>query len=240
MSANLRLDGRVALVTGASRGIGRAVALAYARAGATVIAWARTQGALEELDDAVRAENLPPLVLIPETLTDPKKTESIAKALTARFGKLDILVGNAAILGTLTPVAHIGPKEWEEVLNTNLTANWHLLRTLDPLLQRAEAPRVIFVTSSVGKTPRAFWSTYAISKAALEMMAQIYAAEHARGPLKVTVIDPGGTRTRMRAQAYPGEPEESLPPPEHVAAAFLEAADPALAESGRRVSLKAR
>lgn len=209
-----RLEGRIALVTGASRGIGRAVAKRYAAEGATVIAVARTQGALEELDDEVRSAGGAPLVLVPQDLRKGDDIDRMGLALYERFGKLDILVGNAGVLGTLCPITHLKPKDWDDVIASNLTANWRLLRSLDPLLRQSDSGRAIFVTSSVARQPRAYWSAYAISKAALEMMTKIYAEETARTAVRVNIYDPGRTRTRMRASAFPGEDESTVPPPE--------------------------
>ncbi len=211
------LSGRTALVTGASRGIGRALALALGRAGTHVLALARTVGGLEELDDEIkRAGGC--ASLIPLDLADPVAIERLGPALAARFQKLDILVGNAAILGELGPLTDIDEKIWGKVLDINLTANWRLLKTLDPLLRAAGDARVVFLTSHVGgEEPRAFWGGYAVSKAALEMLAKIYALEAKIAGVKVAIIDPGAMRTRMRAQAMPGEKPETLPDPAEIA-----------------------
>ncbi len=225
-----RLEGRIALVTGASRGIGRAVAKRYAAEGATVIAVARTQGALEELDDEVRSAGDTPLVLVPQDLRKGDDVDRMGLALYERFGKLDILVGNAGVLGTLCPITHLKPKDWDDVIASNLTANWRLLRSMDPLLRQSDSGRAIFVTSSVARQARAYWSAYAISKAGLEMMARIYAEETAKTAVRVNIYDPGRTRTRMRASAFPGEDESTVPPPESHGDRFVDlaAADCAL------------
>lgn len=209
-----RLEGRIALVTGASRGIGRATAKRFAEEGATVIALARTQAALEELDDEVRAQGLPPLVLVPQDLRKYDDLDRMGAALFERFGKIDVLVGNAGVLGVLGPLTHMKPKDWDTVMASNLTANWRLLRSLDPLLRQSDSGRAIFLTSSVGREARAYWGAYAISKAALDMMTKIYAEETRKTAVRVNIYDPGRTRTRMRAQAFPGEDETTVPAPE--------------------------
>ncbi len=221
-----RLAGRVALVTGASRGIGAAVARRYAAEGAHLVLVARTKAGLEELDDSVRSLG-GSATLAPFDLADSDAIDRLGQALFERFGRLDVLVGNAGMLGTLTPIPHIGPQEWDRVLAVNLTANWRLIRSLDPLLRASDSGRVLFVTSGVARRPRAFWAGYAISKAALEMMVGIYAAEMARTSVRVNLVDPGIVRTRLRAQAFPGEDPSKLPAPESVAEVFV-----ALAEAG--------
>jgi len=221
------LDGRVALITGASRGIGRALATCFAEHGAHLILTARTQGALEELDDELRAAGHPAPTLVPCDLTDFPTIDRIGGAIYERFKKLDILIGNAGILGTLTPMAHIHPDEWQRVIDTNLTANWRLIHSMDPLLKASDAGRAVFVTSTVGHAPRSFWGTYAVSKAALEMTARIYAEECAKTNVRVNLINPGATRTDMRAKAMPGEKPQSVKAPEDINHLFLELASPA-------------
>ncbi|MBF0561174.1 MAG: SDR family NAD(P)-dependent oxidoreductase [Alphaproteobacteria bacterium] len=221
-----RLAGRVAVVTGASRGIGRAVARRYAQEGAQVIAVARTQGALEELDDEIRAlGNGSEAFLVAEDLTDFAKIDQMGMAIFERFGKLDILVGNAAILGTLSPMGHISPKDWGEVMALNVTANWRLIRSLDPLLRRAEAGRAIFVTAGVTAGVFPYWGAYAASKAALEMMVKVYAGEVTHTNLRVNLLDPGIVRTRLRAEAFPGENPDTLASPESVTDLFVDMAE---------------
>jgi NAD(P)-dependent dehydrogenase (short-subunit alcohol dehydrogenase family) len=224
MSAG-RLQGRIALITGASRGIGAAVARRYAEEGAHLVLVARTTGALEELDDEIQQITGTPATLVPMDLTDYDEIDHMGAALHERFGHLDILVGNAGILGTLSPLGHIDPKVWDQTMAVNLTANWRLLRSMDPLLQRSDAGRAIFVTSTVGAEPRAYWSAYAISKAGLEMMAKIYAQENAKSRVNVNLVNPGGTRTAMRAQAMPGEDPASVKPPEAVTETFVRLAE---------------
>jgi NAD(P)-dependent dehydrogenase (short-subunit alcohol dehydrogenase family) len=223
---------RIALVTGASRGIGSATALALARTGAHVIAVARTVGGLEELDDAVRAAG-GSATLVPLDLKDTPGILRLAAALEERYGRLDVLVGNAGVLGPLSPLDHVEPKAWDDVLAVNVTANWHLIRAMHPLLKQSAAARVVFVTSGIVARPRAYWGPYAMSKAALEVLAQTYAAETATTAIKVNLFNPGPTRTRMRATAMPGEDPASLKTPETVAAKILELCAPEFAETGK-------
>jgi NAD(P)-dependent dehydrogenase (short-subunit alcohol dehydrogenase family) len=206
------LDGRIALVTGASRGIGHAVALELARAGAHVIALARAQGALEELDDAIRCAGSE-ATLVPCDLKDFETLDRLGAAIFERWGRLDILVANAGILGPLTPLAHIEPMQWEEVFAINVTANWRLIRSLDLPLRRAEAGRVIIISSSAAHAAdlKPYWGAYAISKAALDALARTYAAETMNiSHIKVMAVDPGPLRTRLRASAMPGEDPSTL------------------------------
>jgi NAD(P)-dependent dehydrogenase (short-subunit alcohol dehydrogenase family) len=226
------LADRIALVTGASRGIGHATALALARAGAHVVAVARTVGGLEELDDAIRAAG-GSATLVPLDLKDTPGIARLAAALQARYGRLDIMVGNAGILGPLSPLDHVEPKAWDDVLAVNVTANWQLIRAMDALLKRAAAARVVFVTSGIVARPRAYWGPYAISKAALEALARTYAAETASTPIRVNLFNPGATRTRMRATAMPGEDPAALKTPEPVAERILQLCLPQLQDSGK-------
>jgi NAD(P)-dependent dehydrogenase (short-subunit alcohol dehydrogenase family) len=217
---SLRLKDRIALITGASRGIGRAVVLALAREGAHVLLLSRARKALEEVDDRIRAQG-GKASLIPLDLADGKAIDTLGPTLYECFGRLDVLVGNAAILGRLTPLTHIPSEHWERTLAVNLTAYWRLIRTLDPLLRRSDAGRAIFVTSGVAHSARAYWAPYSVSKAALETLAKTYANETADSAVKVNIIDPGATATRMRAEAYPGEDQSTLRTPEAVAEAFI-------------------
>lgn len=230
-----RLEGRIALITGASRGIGRAVALRFVEEGAHVIITARTQAALEELDDDIRAIG-GSATLVPMDITDGAAVDRMGEAIYNRWGKLDILVGNAGILGELGPITHMHHEVWEQVINTNLTANWRVLRTVDPLLKASDAGRAIFVTSTVGAEPRAYWSAYAVSKAALEHMTYIYAAEVAKGTVRANLINPGGTRTAMRAQAMPGENPETVKAPETITGLFVDLAEPACTKNGELIT----
>jgi len=232
-----RLSGRVALVTGASRGIGYAVASAFAAEGAHVVALARTVGGLEELDDAIRIAG-GTATLVPADLRDYPALDRLGAALFERFGKLDIFIGNGGILGRLTPLAHVDPKLWDEVMAVNVTANWRLIRSLDLLLRQSDTGRALFVTSGVARRVPAYWGPYAVSKAALEALVKTYAAETATTNLRVNLVSPGPVRTRMRAEAMPGEDPETLPPPEAVAAALLPLLDPALTVTGAIFDLR--
>lgn len=222
MTDSKPLSGRLALVTGASRGIGAATAEALADAGAHVILVARTTSALEETEERVHAAG-GTATIAPLDLTDGESVGKLAGAVAERWDKLDILVLNAAMLGSLTPVQDIDPKEYSRILSINLLANQALIAAFDPLLRRAERADVVALTSSVGAEPRAFWGAYGSSKAALEALLGSYADETSyTGRLKVHIIDPGATRTRMRALAFPGEEPESVKPPSVVADAILE------------------
>lgn len=228
----LPLAGRVALVTGASRGIGRAAALAFAAAGAHVVALARTTGGLEELDDEVRAIG-GAATLVPVDLNDVPAIEKLGPALLERWGRLDILLANAGILGPLTPLTHASAKEWAEVFETNVTANWRLLKSVEPALQASDAARVILMSSGAAHKCLAYWGPYSISKAAVEALARTYAAETATTPLKVMLVNPGPLRTKMRAQAMPGEDPAVLRTPEDLAPHLVRLASPDWVESGK-------
>ena len=230
-----RLAGRIALVTGASRGIGRAVALRFAQEGAHVIAYARTQGALEELDDEIFKLTGSHATLVAENLTKFEKIDQTGGAIFQRWGKLDIVVGAAATLGQLSPMQSYTPKMWEAVFALNLHANWRLIRSLDPLLRASDAGRAIFVTSGVAGDARMYWGPYAASKAALEQMVRTYAAEIAHTKMKVNLLDPGRVRTRLRAEAFPGEDPKSLPTPESITGTFVDLAEAACTRNGERV-----
>lgn len=231
-SARRSLANRVAVVTGASRGIGRAAALALAEAGAHVIAVARTQGALEELDDAI-AKAGSTATLVPLDLTDHDGIDRLGAAINARWGRLDIVVGNAGILGNLMPIGHVTPKVWGQVMDLNVTANWRLIRSLDPLLRMSDAGRAVFVTSGAAATCKAYWGPYSVSKAALEALVRTYAAETATTNVKAMLLNPGPLRTAMRRAAMPGEDPETLRTPEDLAPHVVRLASPASTESGR-------
>jgi NAD(P)-dependent dehydrogenase (short-subunit alcohol dehydrogenase family) len=226
------LADRIALVTGASRGIGAATALKLAQAGAHVVAVARTVGGLEELDDSIRAAG-GSATLVPGDLKDFAAIDRLAAALGERYGRLDVLVGNAGILGPLSPLGHVEAKAWDDVMAVNVTANWRLIRALDPLLQRSAAARVVFLTSGVTARAIAYWGPYSVSKSALEMLARIYAAENATTNLRVNLFNPGPIRTRMRAHAMPGEDPMTLDTPEQAAEKVVELCLPGFAESGK-------
>ncbi len=214
------LDGRVALVTGASRGIGRAMALALAGEGAHVIAVARTTGALEELDDEIKAAG-GSATLVPLDLKDFAAIDRMGSPLAERWGKLDMLFANAGMLGSLTPLVNLKPSTFEDVMAVNVTANYRLIRSLEPLLKSAEHGRAVVVSSGVAHRPRAYWGAYAVSKAAVEMLALTWACEAATTPLRVNVLNPGPIATRMRRQAMPGEDQATLPTPGEAAQAAL-------------------
>ncbi len=214
------LDGTYALVTGASRGIGRAAAVQLAALGAHVVLAARTQGGLEEADDEIRAAG-GVATLLPIDLRNGENIDPIGPSLYGRFGRLDILVHNAGALGKLTPAAHIEPKDFAECVAVNLTATHRLIRTCAPLLLASEAGRAVFVTSSVARTPRAFWGAYGATKAGMENLVLSWADEVEKTPLRVNLFDPGRTATRMRAQAFPGEDPNTLPTPQSVAEALV-------------------
>ena len=214
-------EGKLALVTGASRGIGAATAEALAAAGAHVILVARTASALEQVDDRIHAAG-GSATIAPLDVTDGESIGKLAEAVIERWGKLDLLVLNAAMLGSLTPVEHIDPKEYLRVISTNLFANQALIAAFDALLRRSDKAEIVALTSSVGAEPRAFWGAYGSSKAALETLLAAYADETAHTKrIRVHIVDPGATRTRMRQLAFPGEEPDNLKPPEVVAEAII-------------------
>ncbi|KCZ52485.1 short-chain dehydrogenase [Hyphomonas beringensis] len=228
---------RITLVTGASRGIGRAAALQLAERGDLVIAVARSKAALEKLDDEIRA-NGSEAVLVPMDLKDTKSIETLGKVIGERFGRLDGLVANAGILGTLGPVETCGPRSFEETIAVNLTSNFHLIRALSPWMHQSEAPRAVFVSSGVARTPRAFWGPYQASKAGLEALVLGWADENENLKLRANLYNPGGTRTGMRAEAMPGEDPMTLPTPEEVAAELVKMVSPEETRSGQLVSYR--
>ena len=230
-----RLEGRIALVTGASRGIGAAVARRFAEEGAHLVLTARTSAALEEIDDDIQKITGEPATLVPLDLGDFDAIDRLGAAIFERFGKLDVLVGNAGQLGTLSPLAHIDPKVWDSVMAVNATANWRLIRSMDPLLRSSDSGRAIFVTSTVGQEARAYWGIYAVSKAALEMTAMVYAHEVEKTPVRVNLINPGPTRTSMRAQAFPGKDPETVRTPDSITGLFVDLAEAACTMNGERL-----
>lgn len=229
------LQDKIALITGASRGIGAAVAKRFAAEGAQVILAARTVGGLEEVDDAIRKAGGKPAVLVPLDLKEWDKIDHLGAVIGERFKRLDILVGNAAILGELSPLPHIEPKLWQEVMMTNVTANYRLLRICDPLLKTSEAGRAMFVTSGITQAAFPYWGPYAVSKSALETLVKTYAAEIAKTAVRANLIDPGIVRTHMRAAAFPGEDAMALPEPASITGTFVELALPACNRNGEIV-----
>jgi len=218
-----RLEGRTALVTGASRGIGAAVARRFAAEGAHLILIARTVGGLEEVDDAVRAVG-GSATLMPADLLDMDQIDRIAAAVYERFGKLDILVGNAGTLGILSPVGHVDPKVWDETIALNLTVNYRLIRAFDALLRQSDAGRAIFVSSGAARNANPYWGAYSASKAGLEALVQTYAGEVSKTTIRVNIVSPGSVRTSMRAQAFPGEDPMSLAAPDDITDVFVQLA----------------
>jgi len=226
------LEGKIALVTGASRGIGAAVAKSLAAKGAHVIALARTTGGLEELDDEIKKLG-GSATLVPADIRKFDDLDRMGQALFERFKKLDILVGNAGQLGVLSPLPHVDQKAWDEVIAVNVTANYRLIRSLDLLLRAADAARAVFLTSGAANKATAYWGPYAVSKAALDMLVRTYAAEVSTTNIKVNLFNPGPIRTRMRAKAMPGEDPMTLTPPETVAEAIVELCLPQVSENGK-------
>jgi NAD(P)-dependent dehydrogenase (short-subunit alcohol dehydrogenase family) len=222
----------IALITGASRGIGRATALALARGGAHVVAVARTVGALEELDDAARAAGSS-ATLVPLDMRDYAGLYRLATALNERYQRLDVLIGNAAVAGPRSPLDHVEPAAWDDIMAVNVTANWHLIRAMDPLLKRAKAGRAVFLTSGAATNARAYSGPYSSSKAALDALARTYAAETTSTTLRVNLFNPGPTRTRMRAQVMPGEDPMTLPTAEDVAEKIVAMCLPEFSETGK-------
>ena len=221
-----RLNGRIALITGASRGIGSAIAKRFWQEGAHVILIARTITGLEEVDDYIRSSSggKAKATLVPLDLSKEEEIKQLAPAIIKKFGRLDILVANAALLGQITPVANIEPKSWNEILTVNLTANWLLIRALEPLLLASNAGRAIFLTSGVSGG-RGFWGAYAVTKTALEALAHTWAQEMEKSKLRINLVDPGAVRTGMRATAYPGEDPITLKRPEEITDIFVKLAE---------------
>jgi NAD(P)-dependent dehydrogenase (short-subunit alcohol dehydrogenase family) len=224
-------DKRIVVVTGASRGIGQACAIGLAQAGYHVVAVARTQGGLEELDDRIRADG-GTATLVPMSLTDFDAIDRLGAALFERYGRLDALFANAGILGPLSPVGHVPPKKWDELFAINVTANFRLIRSLDPLLKRSPAGRALFVSSGAAHSCKAFWGPYAASKAALEALVRSWAAEVKSFGVTANLLNPGATRTRMRAEAMPGENPAKLPVPESLAPVVVSLLSPEETRTG--------
>lgn len=230
-----RLAGRLALITGASRGLGAAAALAFAREGAHCVLVARTVGGLEALDDKIKALG-GQATLVPLDVTDSPGIDRLGAALHERFGRVDVLLGNAGVLGALSPIGHIDPKLFEQVMAVNVTANWRLIRSIDPLLRASDAGRAIFVTSGIARQIVPYWSAYAASKAALDMMVGVYAAEIAHTQVRANLYNPGPMPTVMRSQAFPGEDQSTLPPLEAHAEALIGLAMPSCTLNGAWVA----
>jgi NAD(P)-dependent dehydrogenase (short-subunit alcohol dehydrogenase family) len=231
--------GRVVLVTGASRGIGAAVAERFAAEGAHIVAVARDEDELTALDDRIRAAGGDAATLVPLDVTNGEALDRLGGTIAERYGHLDVLVGNAALLGDLGPLSHIEPRSWDRVLEVDLTANWRLIRATDALLRAADAGRAIFVTSGVGSRPRAYWGAYAVAKAGLEGLMRVYAAEVDRSSVRVNALDPGKTRTAMRAKAMPGEDPQTLVTPDAITDTFLALASPDCTRNGEVVKAQA-
>jgi NAD(P)-dependent dehydrogenase (short-subunit alcohol dehydrogenase family) len=225
---------RIAFVTGASRGIGRAAAIALAQSGCHVLLSARTTGALEEVDDEIRAAG-GSASIVKLDLADGDKVDALGPTLYARWPRLDVLVAAGGVLGRLGPLAHLPNEEWDQVMAINLTANWRLIRSLDPLLRQSASGRAVFVTSRAARKIRAYWGPYAVSKAGLEALVKTYAEEIQTTPVRANLLDPGPTRTKMRAQAYPGEKPETLKPPEALVPQILALASPDCTMNGEVV-----
>jgi NAD(P)-dependent dehydrogenase (short-subunit alcohol dehydrogenase family) len=244
-AAPLRLAGRIALITGATRGIGRAVAIALAREGAHLILTGRTAGALEEVDDEIRTvtRDIPGAAsggatLLTLNMKHGEKIDGLGPTLFTRFGKLDILIANAGVLGPLSPLGHIPTDAFLETIEINLTANWRLIRTLDPLLKASDAGRAVFVTSGAAAGKNAYWGPYAASKAGLEALVKTYARECDASTVRVNLINPGPIRTRMRAKAFPGEDPMTLKTPDDIAPAFVNFALPTCTTHGAILDFK--
>lgn len=234
------LADRIALVTGASRGIGFATALALAKAGAHIVATARTQGGLEELDDEIRKVGGSNATLVPLNLTDSDGIARLGAGLHERYGKLDILVGNAGVLGPSSPVGHIELKTFNDVMAVNVSANFQLIRCMEPLLKKSDAGRAVFITSGAANKATAYVSPYATSKAALETLARAWAQETANTPLRVNLFNPGPIRTRMRATLMPGEDPATLETPEQVAEFIVPMCGPDWTETGKFYDYRTR
>jgi NAD(P)-dependent dehydrogenase (short-subunit alcohol dehydrogenase family) len=233
------MEGRIALVTGASRGIGRAAAIALAEAGAHVICLARTTGALEELDDEIKKVG-GAATLVPLNIRDFAALDRLGQSIFERWGRLDAFLGNAGSLGVLTPLAHLDPKVFQELIEVNVTANYRLIRSLDPVLRQSDAGRVLFVSSGAARKHTPFWGGYGMAKAALESLALTYAAECETTNVRVNLLSPGVVRTAMRARAMPGEDPDMLPKPSAVAPLIVELLSPSNQKNGELVKFTAK
>jgi NAD(P)-dependent dehydrogenase (short-subunit alcohol dehydrogenase family) len=233
-----RLDGRIALITGASRGIGAAIAKRFAAEGAHLILTARTVGGLEEVDDAIRSAGGSKATLVPADLLDMDKIDQIGAAIYKRFGKLDILVGNAGTLGILSPVGHVDPKVWDETFALNVTVNYRLIRAFDSLLRQSDSGRAIFVSSGAARSAKPYWGPYSASKAALESLVQTYAGEVSKTNIRVNLVNPGGVRTALRALAFPGEDPMRLVTPNDITDVFVQLASPDCTDHGATLKVQ--
>lgn len=233
------LEGRIAVVTGASRGVGYQAALGFAKAGAHVIALARTVGGLEELDDEIQAAG-GSATLVPLDIKDFDALDRLGATINERWGKLDILLGNAGILGIATPLAQLKPNVFEDVFAVNVTANYRLLRSLDPLLQASDAGRALFVSSGAARSKRSYVATYAASKAALEVLVETYAKEVSNTKICANLVDPGTLRTKMRAQYAPGEDPKTVTPAEDIVPTLIDLVSPSNAHTGGVFSFKSK
>jgi NAD(P)-dependent dehydrogenase (short-subunit alcohol dehydrogenase family) len=231
------LENKIALVTGASRGIGKAAAIGLATAGAHVVCLARTVGGLEATDDEIKKAG-GSATLVPLNIRDFEALDRLGRTIFDRWGRLDAFFANAGALGVLTPLAHLDPKVFQELIEVNVTANWRLIRSLDPLLRQSDAGRALFVTSGAARHHTAFWGGYGMAKAALESLALTYAAECATTKIRVNLLSPGAVRTGMRAKAMPGEDPMTLPPPEALAPLIVECLSPSFAKNGELVVFK--
>lgn len=236
MTDSRRLAGRVAVITGASRGIGAESAKLLAAEGAHVVLLARTVGGLEEVDDAIKAAR-GSATLVPCDLTEFDRIDNLGPPLLERFGKIDIFVANAGMLGDMTPLGHYDAKRWQAVFDINVHANWRLIRVLEPLLKRSDAGRAVMITSTAAHSTRAYWGAYAVTKAALEALARVWANELANTNVRVNLLNPGATRTKMRAEAFPGEDPLTLKTPDVVARALLDLVVPECTMNGELIDL---
>ena len=228
-----RLKDRIALITGASRGIGSAIAKRFAQEGAHTVLTARTVGGLEETDDYIRKINGTESTLVPLDLTEGNTIDQLGAALYERFGRIDIVIGNAGILGELTPINHLEPTIWDDIFALNVTANFRLIRSMDPLLKASDAGRAIFVTSRAAGDLNPFWGGYAASKAALEVLVKTYAQEVQHTNIRVNLVDPGRQQTAMRAKAFPGENPNKLLKPDEMTGVFVDLAESNFGQNGK-------
>ena len=227
------LSNRIAVITGATRGIGRETAILLGRAGAHVVAIARTQGGLEELDDAIRASGGQAATLVPIDLKDGDALDRLGAAIFERWGKLDIFIGNGGTLGPLSPLGHVSPKDWEQVMAVNVTANYRMIRSFDPLLQKSDAGRVVLMSSAASWKRSAYWGPYSVSKSAVDALGVTYAKETENTPVRVMLVNPGPIRTDMRASAMPGEDPLTLETPQDIAPHIIQLVSTSWTQTGK-------